>query len=125
MEQKNHKTNKELANDILCALNTNKYVFSLMDTPQNNLFKFLKYMDIARDFNTICTRKAKTMLKQAPTEHERITILKAKCLLDMNVKIFVLMDEPSTNVFAFLKYVQKASTNTTKAWEYINQLQTD
>lgn len=125
MEQRKPKTNKELANDILCALNTNKYVFSLMDTPQTHMFKFLKYMDIAKDFNTICTRKAKTMFKQAKTEQERITILKAKCLLDENIRLFVLMDEPYTNVFAFLKYVQKASTNTAKAWDYINQLQTD
>ena len=111
----------------LTALNTCKYCFSLMEEPQNNLFKFLKYLHISEAFNAHTLRILRQLIKtaSASAQTEKATFLKTCSLLQANVHLYALMQDKETNVFKFLDSVKSASSNTRKAMKYLNDLQKD
>lgn len=117
-------TETEVQN-ALTALKTCMYCFSLMEEPQNNLFKFLKYLHISEAFNAHTLRLLRKMIKTASAQTEKATFLKAFTLLSANVHLYALMQDKEINVFKFLDSVKKASENTKQVTKYLTDLQTD
>lgn len=117
-------TETEVQN-ALNALKTCTYCFSFMEAPQNNLFKFLKYLHISEAFNAHSLRILRQLIKTASADKEKATFLKTCSLLQANVHLYALMQDKETNVFKFLDSVKTASANTDKATKYLTQLLTD
>lgn len=60
-------TETEVQN-ALNALKTCTYCFSFMEAPQNNLFKFLKYLHISEAFNAHSLRILRQLIKTASAD---------------------------------------------------------
>lgn len=96
-------------------------ILALMETPNEQLFTFLKEMHKADEANTEAARILHRLKAAATTTANKGNVQKAHSLLAKNVLLFAFMADKKTPIREFLHNVCEVNQNTKKVLFYLTK----